>query len=201
MSVASLARTTGVTGEPSSTRSRASCSPLDAEVSMMSTDSSRTRAVIASKYSWRERRRGGVWPGAMPAAATPKAMSASLASAMMKSSCVYPPAKIVASLRSSAFMVSLFPSVPQDDLAVIRFTTTRSDPGGSVDQLDDAPGVARRTGDRGDQPRDSAKTRAPRPGHIETWTETRKSPRDTSNTLINRPVSYTHLTLPTNREV
>src|SRR5450759_4250462 len=140
MSVASLARTTGVTGEPSSTRSRASCSPLDAEVSMMSTDSSRTRAVIASKYSWRERRRGGVWSGAMPAAATPKAMSASLASAMMKSSCVYPPAKIVASLRSSAFMVSLFPSVPQDDLAVIRFTTTRSDPGGSVDQFDDAPG-------------------------------------------------------------
>src|ERR1035437_7922065 len=95
-------------GEPSSTRSRAICSPLDAEVSMLSTVSSRTRAVIASKYSWRERRRGGVWPGAMPAAATPKAMSASLASAMMKSSGLYPPAKIVGSLRGRGVFCLLF---------------------------------------------------------------------------------------------
>jgi hypothetical protein len=39
----------------------------------------------------------------------------------------------------------------------------------------DALGVARRTGDRGDQPGDLAKTQARRLSQIEAWTETRKA--------------------------
>ena len=105
MSVVSLARTARVTALASRTSSRASRSPFEAEVSTMSTTPARTSSTIARRYSGRVRKPPPS-PGAGPAAWTPNAMSASLASASTKCSGVYEPAAIAASLRSSAFMVA-----------------------------------------------------------------------------------------------
>jgi hypothetical protein len=100
MSVVSFARMASVIS-PSAPR-WASRSPLEAEVRTISSSPCATRACMSSRNSPRVRYRPGLAgaPAAGPAAVRPNAMSASLASAITKSSGVYRPAAMLLSLRS-----------------------------------------------------------------------------------------------------
>src|SRR4051794_3024713 len=103
MSVVSLARTAGVTGEPSKRRSRMVSAWFElADISMMSTRPWRVISRICSRYSSSvlDRTSPGCASGERPGAPMPNAMSASLASAR-RNSRQPGSARIVASFRSS----------------------------------------------------------------------------------------------------
>ena len=88
MSVVSLARTAGVTGESSKSRSTNESAKFElADMSMMSTRPERVINRICSRYSSSVRKRSSpeCISGEEPGAPIPSAMSASLASAMMNS--------------------------------------------------------------------------------------------------------------------
>ena len=110
----SLARTAGVTGELSNSRSRKVSAWLElADISMMSTRPDRVISRIWSRYSSSvlKRTSPACISGERPAAPRPRAMSASLASAMMNSRQLGS-AWIAASLRSSDFSMMSAPPVP-----------------------------------------------------------------------------------------
>src|SRR4051794_37068007 len=108
MSVVSLARTAGVTGESSKSRSRNVSAWFElADMSMMSTCAWRVISRIWSRYSSSVlNRTSPAWSsGDFPGAPSPVAMSASLASARMNSRQLGS-AWIAASLRSSDLIIS-----------------------------------------------------------------------------------------------
>src|SRR5687768_3015032 len=105
MSVVSFARAAGVMAELSNSRSSiVSTSDVEADISMMSTIPCRTISRIWSRYSASER----TFPvrASLPGAARPAAMSASFASARMKSFAPCGSAWMLASLVSSDFCIA-----------------------------------------------------------------------------------------------
>src|SRR5688572_7221969 len=106
MSVVSFARAAGVMWLLSNSRSRiVSTSDVLADISMMSTSPWRTISRIWSRYSASER--GRPVTGSLPVAASPVAMSASFASARMKSFAPDGLARMLAIFWSSDFIAGL----------------------------------------------------------------------------------------------